>query len=185
MITQFSSFKHIDRTPLGATTPGWSGPWSDNNKGVFRIPQSFSITGASPSDCLVSYLGYSLAESYPSVEMRSVYSADPADWASTKRVLSKIRNYIRCWVSSSGHLEIVEYSFIFITPRSTLSRCSKFQLICFKIISLLSLLYSYINLFELFNAKNILVEEQELYYLTHSRGYNKVHTVPKVFSQNC
>ena len=36
----------------GATTPGLSGPGSDGNEGVLRIP--------SPSDCLVSYLGHSL-----------------------------------------------------------------------------------------------------------------------------
>ena len=30
------------------------------NEGVFRIPQSFSIIGTSPLDCLVSYLGHSL-----------------------------------------------------------------------------------------------------------------------------
>ena len=40
--------------------PGQSGPGSDGNEGVFRIPQSPSITGISPSDCLVSYAGYSL-----------------------------------------------------------------------------------------------------------------------------
>ena len=45
----------IDRTLLGATTPGQSGPGSNGNKGVLRIPQSSSITGTSPSDCLVSY----------------------------------------------------------------------------------------------------------------------------------
>ena len=38
----------------------WCGPGSDGNKGVLRIPQSSSITGASPSDCLISYPGYSL-----------------------------------------------------------------------------------------------------------------------------
>ena len=37
-----------------------SRPGSDGNKGVFCIPQSSSIAGASPSDCLVSYLGHSL-----------------------------------------------------------------------------------------------------------------------------
>ena len=40
------------------------------------MPQSFSITGTSPSDCLVSYLGTSLG-CYPSEEMQST----PADWA--------------------------------------------------------------------------------------------------------
>ena len=45
---------------LDSTTPGQSGPASDGNKGVFRIPQSSSITGTSPSDCLVSYPGHLL-----------------------------------------------------------------------------------------------------------------------------
>ena len=39
----------------GATTLGQSGPGSNHNKGVLCIPQSSSITGTSPSDCLVSY----------------------------------------------------------------------------------------------------------------------------------
>ena len=50
-----------------ATTPGQSGPGSDGNKGVLHIPQSFSITGASSSDCFVTYPGHLLGESYPSV----------------------------------------------------------------------------------------------------------------------
>ena len=37
-----------------------SGPGSDGNEGVLRIPQSSSITGTSPSDCSVSYPGHSL-----------------------------------------------------------------------------------------------------------------------------
>ena len=59
----------IDSTLSGATTQGKSGPGSDGNEGVLCIPQSYSITGATPSDCLVSYLGHSLGESYPSTEM--------------------------------------------------------------------------------------------------------------------
>ena len=50
----------IDRTLSGATTPGQSGPGSNGNEGVLRIPQGPSITGTSPSDCLVSYPGHSL-----------------------------------------------------------------------------------------------------------------------------
>ena len=53
----------------GATTPGQSGPRSDGNEGVLNIPQSSSITGVSPSDCLLSYPGHLLGESYPSAEM--------------------------------------------------------------------------------------------------------------------
>ena len=53
--TQFRSIWPIDRTLSGATTTGQSGPGSDRIEGVHRISQSSSITGASPSDCLVSY----------------------------------------------------------------------------------------------------------------------------------
>ena len=49
-------------------------------KGYF-IPQSFSVTGDSPSDCLVSYPGLSLEVSYPTVEIQSMYSTASADWA--------------------------------------------------------------------------------------------------------
>ena len=44
----------------GATTSGQSGPGSNGNKGVPRIPQSSSNTGTLPSDCLVSYPGHLL-----------------------------------------------------------------------------------------------------------------------------
>ena len=50
----------MDRTLSGATTLGQSGSGSKRNEGVLSIPQSSSITGASLSDCLVSYLGHSL-----------------------------------------------------------------------------------------------------------------------------
>ena len=59
----------IDRTLSSATTLGQSEPGSDGNEGVLCIPQSSSITEASPSDCLVSYPGHLLGESYPSAEM--------------------------------------------------------------------------------------------------------------------
>ena len=50
-----SSIGHIDRTLLGTTTPGQSGPGTDGNEGLLCIPQKSSITGASPSDCFVSH----------------------------------------------------------------------------------------------------------------------------------
>ena len=55
----------------------------DGNEGVLRILQSSSITGASPSDCLVSYPGHLLGvwETNPFAEMQTVYSAAPADWS--------------------------------------------------------------------------------------------------------
>ena len=78
--TQFSYIWPIDRTLSDATTQGQSGPESDGNKGVLCIPQSSSIIGISPSDCLVSYLGHFLRGgegSYPSAEKQSVYSTAP------------------------------------------------------------------------------------------------------------
>ena len=51
----------IDRILSGATTLGQSGPGSNGNKRVLHVLQSSSITRASPSDCLVSSPGYSLA----------------------------------------------------------------------------------------------------------------------------
>ena len=71
----------MNRTLSGTTTPGQSGPGSNGNKGVLRIPQSCSITGTSLSDSLESYLGHSLWGSYHSAEMQSVYSTSLADWA--------------------------------------------------------------------------------------------------------
>ena len=55
----------------------------DGNEGVLCILQMSSITGTSPSDCLVSYLGHSLGKgSYSFVEKLSVYSTAPDEWAS-------------------------------------------------------------------------------------------------------
>ena len=44
----------IDRTLSGVTLPSQSGPGSNGIEGVIHIPQNLSITGVSPSDCLVS-----------------------------------------------------------------------------------------------------------------------------------
>ena len=63
-----------------ATTSGKNRPGSDGNKEVLHIPQSSSITRASPSDCFVSFRGHWLWEYYPSAEVQSVYSAALADW---------------------------------------------------------------------------------------------------------
>ena len=81
MSVQFCSIWPIDRTLSGATTPGQSGPGSNGNEEVFRIPQSSSITGTSPSDCLVSYPAHSLGKFYPSAEKQLVYSTPPTNWA--------------------------------------------------------------------------------------------------------
>ena len=85
----------------GATTPGQSGPGSDGNEGVLRIPQSSSNAGTSPSDCLVSYPGHSLGRSYPFAEKQSVYSTAPADWA-----IYWGRGYLQYLASSKVSLNI-------------------------------------------------------------------------------
>ena len=55
-----------NRILSGATTPGQSKLVSNGNEGVIRIPQSSNITGASPSDCLMSNQGHSWGgECYP------------------------------------------------------------------------------------------------------------------------
>ena len=58
-------FRPIDWTLSGATAPSQSEPGSNNNEGVLHIPQSSSITGASPSGSLVSYPGHSLVGVLP------------------------------------------------------------------------------------------------------------------------
>ena len=62
---KLSSILPIKRTLLCATISGQSGPGSDGNEKVLRIPLSSSITVASPSDCIVSYLGHLLGVVLP------------------------------------------------------------------------------------------------------------------------
>ena len=85
-----SSIWPRERTLSGATTLGQSRLGNYGNKGILRIPQSSSITGASPSDCLVSYPRYSLMESFLFAEMQPMYSTAPADRASEFREVAMI-----------------------------------------------------------------------------------------------
>ena len=57
--------KREKNTISDATTPGKNGPGIDVNEGVLCIPQSSRITGASLSDCLMSYPGYSFGRKLP------------------------------------------------------------------------------------------------------------------------
>ena len=92
-----SSIWFIDRTQSGATNLGQSGPGNDANEGVLCIPQSFNITGASPSNCLLSYPRHSLVRavgSYLSGEMQLVYSTAP--WLDYKNLnLELIRSQLQ------------------------------------------------------------------------------------------
>ena len=63
---QFSiSMQLVLFNPLIRPYLGQSGPGSNGNEGVLHIPQSSSITGTSPSDCLVLYPGHSLGVVLP------------------------------------------------------------------------------------------------------------------------
>ena len=72
----------MDKALSSATTPIQSRHGNNGSEGVLHIPQSSSITGTSPLDCLVSYPGLPLGEgSYPLLEVLSVYSTLPANRA--------------------------------------------------------------------------------------------------------
>ena len=58
-------FNPLIRPLSSATTPGQSGPGRNGNEEVLRISQSSNIAGTSPSDCLISYPGYSLVGVLP------------------------------------------------------------------------------------------------------------------------
>ena len=73
----------MDRALSGATTPGQSGSGRNGNEGVLHIPQAPSITGTSPSDCFVSYLGQSLGRGVLTV---------PADWGKNKYISKVIHD---------------------------------------------------------------------------------------------
>ena len=76
--TQFSSIWPIDRTLSGTTTPRQSGLRSDGNEGVLCIPQGSGITGTSPSYCLFSYSGLSLARDLTLLQSSSRCNLQPS-----------------------------------------------------------------------------------------------------------
>ena len=93
------------------TTPGQSGPGINGNEGVLRILQSSSITGASPSDCLVSYPGHSWGWSYPYAEKLSVYSTASANWAKFTKFFSYKLKPLRFYGSHFlGYILIFAYT---------------------------------------------------------------------------
>ena len=81
-------------------TPGLSGPGSNGNDGVLRIPQS-PITIR-----LFSVISRHLLVGYPSAEVQSVYSTATADWAIN----------IFQWKLSQFYRKIYIYDWRFIEP---------------------------------------------------------------------
>ena len=88
-------------TLSGATTLGQSRLGSEGNEGVLCIPQNSIITGALPSDFLVSYRGHSVGVSYSSAEKQSAYSTAPADWATLIILFSITHLFARSWMVQS------------------------------------------------------------------------------------
>ena len=67
-------------------------PGSNDNEGIHYIPQSSSITGASPSHSFVSYQGHSFAGgSCPSAEIQSMHSTVPVDRAVLTKILGRFK----------------------------------------------------------------------------------------------
>ena len=85
----------------GATTLGQSGPGSNGNEGVPRIPQSPSITGTSRSDCLVSYTGHSLVGGVLSLCSQGILQPQPT--GNVEGEMSLFQNYL-FWI---GHFHII------------------------------------------------------------------------------
>ena len=104
----------------GAITPVQSGPGSDGNEGVPRIPQNSSITGILPSDCLVSYPGYSLGDL--TALQRSNWCIPPSQLNGHKD--NKVSNTRRTWfywikpqvphLNSFADLLILKYIHMYI-----------------------------------------------------------------------
>ena len=114
-----SSILPIDRTISGATTPGQSGPESDGIIRDTRIPQSSSITGASPSNCLY-YLGHSLEGFTPLKRFnRYILQSQPTGWFckeySLRIVIPAYRAKLSIWENS-------EQFFCIVLPRITYQR---------------------------------------------------------------
>ena len=78
--TKQHRFYHFDLPQSGVTTTGQSESESNGNEEVLHIPQNFSNSAVSLSDCLVFYSGHSLGESNSCAEMQSMYSTAPANW---------------------------------------------------------------------------------------------------------
>ena len=88
----------MDRTQSGATTRAQSELGSNENEEVLYILKS-SRTGASPSDCLVSYLGHSLEESYP-----SAVGNHPNDTSYPKSFVGLLQAPLDYYIEHSVHI---------------------------------------------------------------------------------
>ena len=109
---QFSSILPTDRTLSGAATLGQSGPGRDANDGVLHIPQSSSITGTSPSDCLVSNTGHSLKGVLPlCIDAVGIFYS--SSWQGTKFIIVHFYHHQQCrWFNRIHMTQENLYSFL-------------------------------------------------------------------------
>ena len=104
----------IDRTLSGATTPYESGPGNNCHEWILCIPQSSSIIGASPSDCLV-ILRHSLGESITLLLRCSRCILGQIEWPQKKgdlveKRLSKLEMNTATWVQILDKAVCISYS---------------------------------------------------------------------------
>ena len=107
-------FETIDRTVSRATTPGQSRPRSNGNEGILCIPQSFSVTGPSSSDCLISYTRHSFGGRVLPLCRDAVgvfYSCswlgcikESLEWSGWRVELRQGCKWVRTWVALSRSL---------------------------------------------------------------------------------
>ena len=92
-VKQFYSTLGLEPNWCHHSRPEWT--WEQWQWGALTVPQRSSITGPSPLHSFLSYQRYSLGRvSYPSAEMKSVYSGAPADWAAMWMCMSICLYYI-------------------------------------------------------------------------------------------
>ena len=135
----------------GATTPGQGEPGNDSNEGVHRISQRPSITGTSPSDCLVSYIQDTLAGGGSPLSREAVsvlYSPSQQGKLTTVYKLFVLGMFGLVWFHFNGISTLVGN----LIPKSSLYKNSSiFGLVWF------GLVLWYINHCRLYNAQSILI----------------------------
>ena len=141
----------IDRTLSGATTPGQSGFRSDGSEGIRCIPQSSSITGASPLDCLMSYLGHSLWWGLTPQQRCSQCILQPQ--------LTGLYIYIYIYIYVCMCVSIQIYMCMCIHIYIYIYIYYIYISVCIGLVSLFNGLSTFM-VYRLFNTKTILVREQ-------------------------
>ena len=122
--TQFSSIWFIIRTLWGAITQGLSGPGSNGNERILRIPQSSIITGASPSDCLVSYPGRSFGGLTPLQRYsRCFLQLHPTSPGTCRGVLLLCKEAVDVYCNCNWHAVMAMNRYFILCWQTIYSEC--------------------------------------------------------------